>query len=326
MACPAGRCGLLSRTEGRSAMPNACPRDCTRLPALLVCTGLRPAPPSRRSWRSPRAAGTDGARAAGRAAAEAPDDARAFARRESSAAWAARDVAALAGAVGPRRRGGARPPRRTIARAAFAARRDGAHARSRRPATSPDGRHALTREVQVFAAEEPRARVGVLAAARPSGARRAGRSSRARTAGQVDGLVHLSLGPRGVAGARRLAPARGLRAAHGGRHALLDPGGRSGRRRSSSSGAPASASSPRPAAEREQLRQLLGRARRSTRASAGRSCACTPRTSGGCSRPAGWQPETDPERTARRGGARLPRARRRAASSSTRRCPARPGG
>ncbi len=83
----------------------------------------------------------------------------------------------------------------------------------------------FTIEAQVFVAAEPRGRVAYW---RLRAEKRDGQWAlvERQDAGQLDGLVHLSLGPAGVPRPRRLAQARGLRAAHGERHPLPDLGRR----------------------------------------------------------------------------------------------------
>ena len=77
----------------------------------------------------------------------------------------------------------------------------------------------------------------------------------------MDGLIHLPLRPRGLAGAGGGAVARGPRAADGGRVALQHPGVGGPHRASSSWDGDASASRPAPPAEAEQLRQFAGEPR-----------------------------------------------------------------
>ena len=192
----------------------------------------------------------------------------------------------------------------------------------RRPSPA-EGATRFDADVQVFEATEPRAQVSYW---RLSAEKRAGRWAivSRQEAGQVDGLVHLSLGAVGLARAGGVAAARGLRAAHGGRHALLDPR-ELGPTAFAFVGRARVRFSPAPPAEREQLRQFSGET--------------------AIDREVGWafvrlhpadfqraletgklEPEADPG--ARRAEAERvwQRPLRSAASSSTRRCPAPPGG
>ena len=171
-------------------MPNACPPRLhgTACPPRLHGTAARAAlaallalaatPPGRTASEPPA-----------RTAADATDDARALFTR-ASAAWAAHDVAAWMG-LWDLASAEERVREENEARAAFAG-SETALTLLGGPLPSPDGRQ-VTAEMQVFTADEPRARVGYwrLTAER----RAAGWALVSRhEGGQVDGLVHLSLG------------------------------------------------------------------------------------------------------------------------------------
>ena len=135
--------------------------------------------------------------------------------------------------------------------------------------------------------------------------------------------MHLSLGARGLAGARREAAARGLRAEAGGRHALLDGRGR-GPDRARLRRARAR---PLRAAARGRARAaapVLGRTDARRRRSAGPSCACTRPTSarGRGRRPCARSPSPQARRAEAEAG--VPRARAAQLPARRRRCPARP--
>ena len=124
-----------------------------------------------------------------------------------------------------------RPSRRRPSAAAFAVRRDRAHLPA--AADAPAGRARFGADVQVFAATEPRARVLVLALLGREA--RGGLGGRGPAGSGPDGRPRPPLArPAGLSRAGGVAAPRGLRAADGGRHALLDPRRRSGPRASPS--------------------------------------------------------------------------------------------
>jgi hypothetical protein len=225
-------------------MPSACPSRPSRTAAAAaaaVLLALAGPSPGRTATQPPS-----------REAAAPAEDARAFFARVV-AAWAARDTAGwmrlwdLPSAE-------SRLHEETDALGAFAATETSLSV-LRGPIVSADGQRA-TAEVQVFVADEPRARVGywrLAAERRGSGWALVSRQE----AGQVDGLVHLSL----TGEAWR---ARGVRLKLEDFELLLDDG----TLYSSGEGVGPTALvfvgrarvrfSPRPPAEREQLRQFSG--------------------------------------------------------------------